>query len=489
MILTKTDFIQYLNCPESLWLLKNRPDVYPNGEFSLFLEKLIKEGYEVEEYAKMLFPQGVEIPLNASLDYTLAQLEKERFLFQPSFMTESNVFARIDVLEKMDDGSYHIYEVKSSTSIKKDKKHNHIKDASFQKFVLQENGLEISKVSIIHLNKEYVKSGKIIPNELLEIEVIGESVNSVYSTVVNEINAATTFLSKSSIIESSCSCRYKTRSNHCDSFGYFNSDIPEYSIYEIGRISSKKIGELIDQDQTSIIEIPKDFELNTNQQTQVESVIQEKAIINKKSIDKRLQSLKFPLHFYDYETYASAIPKLDGIKPHQHLPFQVSVHTLNEYGKLTHFEYLLEKMEMPDRMISEMKYFTKEQGTFISWHASFENSRNKDMLVLMPHHGKYLSFVNEHTFDLEEIFNKDYVDYRFHGSTSIKKVLPVLCPQFSYTELEVQDGTMALDTWGRMVLDQNFEEDKKTTKSNLLEYCKLDTMAMVEIYFKLLSIP
>jgi len=200
MILTKTDFIQYLNCPESLWLLKNRPDEYPNGEFSLFLEKLIKEGYEVEEYAKMLFPQGVDIPLNASLDYTLAQLEKERFLFQPSFITESNVFARIDVLEKLDDGRYHIYEVKSSTSIKKDRKHNQIKDASFQKFVLQENGLEISKVSIIYLNKEYVKSGKIIPNELLEIEDISESVNIVYSTVVNEINAATTFLSKSSII-------------------------------------------------------------------------------------------------------------------------------------------------------------------------------------------------------------------------------------------------------------------------------------------------
>jgi len=221
----------------------------------------------------------------------------------------------------------------------------------------------------------------------------------------------------------------------------------------------------------------------------VESVIQEKAIINRKGIDNRLKSLKFPLHFYDYETYASAIPKLDDLKPHQHLPFQVSVHTLNENGKLTHFEYLLEKMEMPDGMISEMKDFTNQQGTFISWHASFENSRNKDMMVLMPHHGKYLSFINKHTFDLEEIFKKDYVDYRFHGSTSIKKVLPVLCPQFSYTELEVQDGTMALDTWGRMVLDQNFEEDKKITKSNLLEYCKLDTMAMVEIYFKLLSIP
>tara|TARA_R110000765_G_scaffold9911_3_gene30874 strand:+ start:69843 stop:71312 length:1470 start_codon:yes stop_codon:yes gene_type:complete len=488
MLLTKTDFIHYLNCPESLWLLKNRPEEYPNGAFSLFLEKLIKEGYEVEEYAKSLFPQGVEISLNTTPDYTLNKLKKEVFLFQPSFITDNNVFARIDVLEKLDDDSYHIYEVKSSTSIKKDKKHNHIKDACFQKFVLQENGLEVSKVSIIHLDKEYIKRGNIIPNDFLDIENVTEAVNTIYSAVVNEVNAATTFISKVSINDSSCSCRYKTRSNHCDSFTYFNSNIPDYSIYEIGRISAKKVGELVDKDCTSIIEVPKSFELNTNQQLQVESAKQEKALVETRNIEKYLQKLKYPLHFYDYETYASAIPKLDGLKPHQHLPFQVSIHTLAENGELTHYEYLLEKMEMPDRMITEMKDFTHRQGTFISWHASFENSRNKDMMVLMPHYGEYLSYINEHTFDLEEIFKKDYVDYRFHGSTSIKKVLPVLCPQFSYTELEVQDGTMALDTWGRMVLDQNFEEDKKITKSNLLEYCKLDTMAMVEIYFKLRAI-
>ena len=55
MNFTKTDFIQFLNCPESLWLRKNKPKEYPDGEFSLFVHKLIKDGYEVEKYAKMLF--------------------------------------------------------------------------------------------------------------------------------------------------------------------------------------------------------------------------------------------------------------------------------------------------------------------------------------------------------------------------------------------------------------------------------------------------
>jgi len=47
---------------------------------------------------------------------------------------------------------------------------------------------------------------------------------------------------------------------------------------------------------------------------------------------------------------------------------------------------------------------------------------------------------------------------------------------------------MALDTWGRMVTDTNFNEDVTLTRKNLLAYCKLDTLAMVEIYKKLMQV-
>lgn len=48
--------------------------------------------------------------------------------------------------------------------------------------------------------------------------------------------------------------------------------------------------------------------------------------------------------------------------------------------------------------------------------------------------------------------------------------------------MEINNGTMALDTWGRMVLEEDFKEDIEQTRNRLLEYCKLDTLAMVEIY-------
>ena len=279
--LTKTDFKYYLDCPESIWLLKNKPEVYPKGEFSLFAEKLIKEGYEVEAYAKQLFPNGVNLPEYGSPTATQKALtDTHSVYFQPSFSTNKDVFARIDILERLADGTWHIYEVKSSTSIKKDRKHRQIEDACFQKYVLTECGYVVSKVSIIHLNKEYLKKGDIVANELLEIADITDAVANIYSSVVNQINAASNFINKEIINETVCSCKYKTRSNHCDAFGYFNKAIPEYSIYEIGRISAKKVGLLADNEQLAIIDIPTDFELNVNQQTQVESVKQEQPILN-----------------------------------------------------------------------------------------------------------------------------------------------------------------------------------------------------------------
>jgi hypothetical protein len=481
--LTKTDFTQFLNCPESLWLLKNKPKDFSKGEYSLFLEKLIKEGYEVEEYAKLLFTKGVNLPEYNSPNYTKQQLKlNNTVLFQPSFLTQKGVFARIDILEKLNNDEYHIYEIKSASSIKKGK----LEDACFQKYVIEECGYTVSKVSIIHLNKDYVKQGAINPFELLEITDVTEQINSIYSYVVNDINTASNFINKEAINENQCSSRYKTKANHCDSFKYFNKDVPDFSIYEIARISAKKIVQLVDNNQLGILDIPLDFELSVIQQAQVESVRKELVLINKPKIGKTLKNLKFPLHFVDYETFPTAIPKLDDMGPHNHLVFQVSIHTMQENDELTHFEWLGSELEQPIEMLKQMQDFTSLTGTFISWNAPFEISRNKDMLVWIPQFTDYLNYMNTNMFDLMNIFKTDYVDYRFHGSTSIKKVLPVLCPQFSYSDLEIQDGTMALDTWGRMLTGPNFNEDINQTRKNLLAYCKLDTLAMVEIYKKLI---
>jgi hypothetical protein len=70
------------------------------------------------------------------------------------------------------------------------------------------------------------------------------------------------------------------------------------------------------------------------------------------------------------------------------------------------------------------------------------------------------------------------------GSYSIKKVLPALVPELSYQDLEIQEGGAASNTFAQMVQGL-FKGDEVQTRKDLLEYCKLDTWAMVKILEKL----
>ena len=106
--------------------------------------------------------------------------------------------------------------------------------------------------------------------------------------------------------------------------------------------------------------------------------------------------MKYPLHFFDYEAYGTAIPELDGTKPFEQVPFQVSIHTLSEEGILTHFEYLANTLEYPKRMLQQMQQHTGTVGTFVSWHASYEKGANDRMTRWLPPFEDYLDYINGH---------------------------------------------------------------------------------------------
>ncbi len=58
----------------------------------------------------------------------------------------------------------------------------------------------------------------------------------------------------------------------------------------------------------------------------------------------------------------------------------------------------------------------------------------------------------------------------------------MLVPELSYKALEIQEGTAAQRLWMEAILEGKHEDEKEQILSNLTEYCKLDTLAMVKIY-------
>ena len=470
MQLSKTDFIQYLQCPKSLWLKKHNPDQYPEGEFSAFLDKLVREGYEVERYVKQFFDSAGNRDVS----------------FQTEFTTDDGLYARLDAFETMQDGKIALYEIKSSTSAKTDAKHNHIKDACFQKICAERAGQSIDKVFLVHLNGDYVRAGDIDPNAMLVFEDISRPVNDMLAETGLEIDAALAYLNAAQDLVG-CSCIEKTRANHCDAFSVFNADVPKPSIYSLPRFNASRIRELRSTGVVQIQDIPGDFSLSESQRLVVESVNVGEPIVNAEAISNLLADLNFPLYFFDYETFSSAVPLLDGTSPHKHFPVQYSLHIMESDGSVVHKEYLEREARLPDRLVEQMREDIGPTGSVVSWHKSFEQSRNRELAERYPDKADFLNDINDRMVDLEDIFKKDYVDARFDGSTSIKKVLPVVCPHLDYGELEVQDGASAMEAWQRMIGTE--EGEAEVIAEELLRYCELDTFAMVEIFRFLMTLP
>lgn len=104
---------------------------------------------------------------------------------------------------------------------------------------------------------------------------------------------------------------------------------------------------------------------------------------------------------------------------------------------------------------------------------------------MFPELASKLQTINEHTFDLMEIFsNQLYFDRRFEGSSSIKKVLPILTT-ISYDHLAVGNGAVAAELLMRLVTGKLEFIELAQAQTNLLEYCKQDTRAMVALRQKL----
>jgi CRISPR/Cas system-associated exonuclease Cas4 (RecB family) len=473
--LSKTDFKDYLICPKCFWLKKKRPDKYQEVvdlELSLFEQKLIRDGYEVEKYARDIFPNG--------------EYGKE---FQVKEGELTGVMARIDIINlNPETGKWDLYEVKSSSEVKNDLKHNHLNDLTFQTVVLKESGVDVGKTYIVHINREYVRNGDINPFELLVLSDQTINVWENMDEVKIGMKSALEILDQEDIDVNECGCLYKSAGQRCSCFSIFNPQVPEYSVHNI--LMGSKLKLLINDNIFDPKDIPEDFDLTDRQKSLVEVQKIGKPRIDQDGIREDLDSLQYPIYFLDYETFAKPIPVLDGYKPNQQLVFQFSLHILHESGELEHKEYLADNIESStDGLVKAMKEYIGPVGSVIVWHESFEKGRNDELGQIHPEAYDFFRDLNNRIYDLKVIFTKKYLHPDFKGSASIKKVLPVLVPELTYKDLDIQNGTMALSEWGKMVglevskkEGELSEEKKLEIRSNLLKYCELDTLAMVKIF-------
>jgi hypothetical protein len=257
------------------------------------------------------------------------------------------------------------------------------------------------------------------------------------------------------------------------------------SIYDLYSPSAELILALEDAGIRNMLDVPNDFDLGKKREWQLKAAKEDKLCIDEQKIKKFLSEIKYPIYFLDYETMMSVVPYFEGHKPYQQVPFQYSLHILEKPGsELKHVEYLHKENSCPVKQLSEsLKENIETEGSVIVWNQAFEMGCNEDMAVMHPEFKEFYKNVNSRVVDLMvPFFNFWYVDKRFGGSASIKSVLPVLCPDLSYKDLDIPEGAAAQRLWMEAVLDGKRDGEKEKILKDLWDYCGLDTLAMVRIW-------
>ena len=362
---------------------------------------------------------------------------------------------------------------------------------AFQKLAFETAGYIINATKVIHLNKEYVRHGEHIdPQSFFVTEDVSDKVAVIIPEVRDQVSLAIEKMNQSEE-PTVCPCRSLSRGKHCPTFAHFNPDVPEYSVYYVSRMQGKKLAELVDSDVFNIKDIPDYFPLTDNQQSQVDIEKRSTTYVDYDSIKRELDTLEFPLYFLDYESVNPAIPLADGVHPHQQMVFQYSLHILDTPdAELRHAEHLSREASINtlEALTKQMRADIGDTGSVIVWHKQFERDRNKELGELFPQYFDFYASLNERIYDLKEIFsNNYYIDPGFHGSNSIKDVLPVLAPELSYKELAIGKGDIAAVRWYEIATNEN-NDGAEQVFTDLLAYCKLDTLAMVKIYEHLLTL-
>ncbi|WP_434414435.1 DUF2779 domain-containing protein [symbiont of Argiope bruennichi] len=473
----------------------------------------------------------------------------KNFITEPDYIEVSHQNKTIKIFE-IKSFSFDEYDGKS-------KKNNIWKyqiDLLFQKFVLE----NATKYKVIYFgfylpNKEYIFKNKLSKNLVSLIDKIPlKGKNNEFISLFNGyLNNDGIFLNKSS--EKKINEKlylfddFKPQNldlnkpyfcNHCSNCNFFSFCQKRYlnddkeNIFKLSKFKIKDKLLWFNSGYRYIKDVPeKIFEKNNQKKTEKTinkidkrvniAFLQYKLIVDniKEYIDLNvleniLNQYQNKIFMIDFETINLVVPQFKSTKPHEQVPFLYSIHVIDKNGNI-----IVHKTHIEDPKNFSLTNFIKKfvdslefsnDNTYVAYWKSFEQGICNFMLKYLKSKSKnkyekeinILKNIIDKFFDLIDFFHPNiqkktkigYFARDFYGKTSIKYVLPSVNKNFSYKNLNIQNGMEAMNTYRKFLPYYNdvkkslTSEDWVKHKNDLLKYCELDTLAMVEIYIFLLKI-
>lgn len=491
MNLSKSKYCLLWQCPKLLWLEKNHPEL---KEEDASREHRMEVGNEVGDLAMGLFGDFVETTTHkpdGGLDIP-AMLEKTRQcvadgvenICEAAF-SYNGLYCAVDILRK-ENGGYAIYEVKSSTHAAE----IYGVDIAYQKYVLEHCGISVTGTYLVCINSDYVRGEELDLHGLFKIIDMTDWV-SLESPMVE---------SRLGLAEKTLSCKdepVRDIGEHCRNpyscpyWAYCTRHLPQPSVFDLYRIRFDSALKHYRNGNVAYRDLLGAAKLNDKQLRQIQHHLTDRPDeVDRGGIRDFLNTLSYPIYFFDFETMQDTVPQYPGARPYEQIPFQYSLHYIETPGgEVKHKEFLAESGTDPRRAIAESICRDIPKHTCVlAYNRGFECGRLNELALLFPDLADHLLNVRSNIQDLLVPFQSGcYYNRAMGGSFSIKSVLPALFPddpELDYHNLEgVHNGGEAMTIFPK-IKDMPPAEAAKA-RQDLLNYCKLDTYALVKVLKKL----
>jgi hypothetical protein len=477
--LSKSRFTAGWQCEKLLWWTVHEPgalELQPDK----VLQDLFDQGRQVGELARTRFPDGILIdhPHDAYADRiasTQAAIEAGAPAIFEACFESGDVFVAVDVLLRGESG-WTLIEVKSGSSAKPE----HIPDAAIQTWVLRQAGLDITRVEIMHLNKEYRHPNR---GDLFARSDVTRDVEAFLPQVpglVTELLGAVDGPLPEKKIGIQC---YEPR--ECVFFDRCWSDDPDH-IRHLYNCGPKTTISYLAAGINFMRDIPPARKLPYTARRQLKA-LKDGCLVVEPTLAEALEPFQSPLGYLDFETVARAVPVWDGLAPWGAAVAQFSYHEELPGGGHSHVGWLAEGPGDPRREVAEAMVKATAGAKRIVTYSAYEKTRITELISLVPDLAEPLQELVDKLVDLLPVVRNNVYHPDFRGSFSLKYVLTPMVPDLTYDDLVIVDGRLASVEIARLlfVAHRIPVAERDRLRQDLLDYCERDTWATVRLMARL----
>ncbi len=490
-LISKAKIMRGYQCAKSFYLSIHHKEFEP--KISPELQALFDQGHAVSELARLQYSKKYSkavVVENTPWDFVGALKKtkellnlKSEVIFEAAFEYKG-CFARIDLMiYNQNTERWHIADFKSTTKVKDE----HYDDIGLQAWIIANAGLPIEKISVIHLNNLCTYPD--LDQLFTEVDVT-EKLREFYPQISVQLNQLFPNLKSDEIpvVDIGKHCQ---KPNLCVFFDkcFSEKNIPAESIFNIPTLNEKK-WDLYDKRMIDIYDsrLLETDDLNEKQKIFLDVQKTKKRFVNSVEVRNSLESWQFPLIFLDFETISYAIPKYEGTRPFQQVPFQFSIHVLKSKDDMDceHYEFLNDQDTDPrESLVKKMSDIFKQlpqQSSVVAYYSKFEAGCLQDLADYFSQYAAELIQIKNRLVDPLPIFREHIYDHEFKDSFSLKSVAPAILGQkASYTGLDVGDGGAAQRAYLKLLKSNISTLEKNQIIKNLLLYCKKDTEVLVDL--------